>query len=83
MKKTLLVLSFAVMAIFSASFTACDCEDSASNDAKTEQVAEAQYQCPMKCEGDKTYSEPGECPKCGMDIKLVETTDGGHEEHSH
>lgn len=24
------------------------------------------YQCPMKCEGDKTYSEPGRCPVCGM-----------------
>lgn len=32
----------------------------------------AQYQCPMKCEGDKTYDEAGECPKCGMDLKEVE-----------
>lgn len=24
------------------------------------------YQCPMKCEGDKTYSNPGKCPDCGM-----------------
>jgi len=30
------------------------------------------YQCPMKCEGDKTYEEAGECPKCGMDIALLE-----------
>jgi len=29
------------------------------------------YQCPMKCEGDKTYAAPGECPKCGMDLKEV------------
>lgn len=29
------------------------------------------YQCPMKCEGDKTYSAPGRCPKCGMDLKEV------------
>ena len=25
-------------------------------------MAEARYQCPMKCEGDKTYDEPGNCP---------------------
>ena len=26
----------------------------------------------MKCEGDKTYSKPGECPKCGMTLTKVE-----------
>lgn len=29
------------------------------------------YQCPMKCEKEKTYSKPGECPVCGMDMKLL------------
>lgn len=29
------------------------------------------YQCPMKCEGDKTYAAPGKCPKCNMDLKEV------------
>ncbi len=26
------------------------------------------YYCPMHCEGDKTYPEPGDCPVCGMDL---------------
>jgi len=26
------------------------------------------YYCPMRCEDDKTYNEPGSCPKCGMDL---------------
>lgn len=26
------------------------------------------YQCPMKCEGAKTYEAPQKCPVCGMDI---------------
>jgi P-type Cu+ transporter len=26
------------------------------------------FYCPMQCEGDKTYSEPGNCPSCGMDL---------------
>ena len=28
----------------------------------------ATYYCPMHCEGDKTYDEPGDCPVCGMDL---------------
>ena len=32
------------------------------------------FYCPMRCEGDKTYSEPGDCPKCGMELKKVEAT---------
>lgn len=31
------------------------------------------YQCPMKCEGEKTYSKTGNCPECGM--KLVNVKD--------
>lgn len=27
------------------------------------------YQCPMKCEGVKTYDKAGKCPKCGMNLK--------------
>jgi len=26
------------------------------------------FYCPMHCEGDKTYNEPGDCPVCGMDL---------------
>ena len=33
------------------------------------------YQCPMKCEGVKTYEAPGKCPKCGM--TLIPVGDGG------
>ncbi|MEK6676466.1 MAG: heavy metal-binding domain-containing protein [Planctomycetota bacterium] len=29
------------------------------------------YQCPMKCEGQKTYNQPAKCPKCGMDVQDV------------
>lgn len=32
------------------------------------------YQCPMKCEGDKVYHEEGKCPKCKMDLKEVEAS---------
>ena len=36
---------------------------SCSNSAKTEAAV---YQCPMKCEGEKTYDKAGNCAVCGM-----------------
>ncbi len=29
------------------------------------------YFCPMKCEGEKTYDQPGNCPVCNMKLKEV------------
>lgn len=26
------------------------------------------YYCPMRCEDDKTYDKPGDCPVCGMNL---------------
>ncbi len=26
------------------------------------------YQCPMKCEGEKTYNNTGKCPLCNMQM---------------
>ena len=26
------------------------------------------YQCPMKCEGSKTYDQEGNCPVCNMKL---------------
>ena len=57
----------------SVALTSCNNATKSENTEKeqTDQVAQAKYQCPMKCEGDKTYDEPGKCPKCGMDLKEV------------
>jgi len=33
----------------------------------------ATYYCPMLCEGDKKYDEPGDCPVCGMDLEREES----------
>lgn len=38
--------------------------------AKVEQ--KDMYACPMKCEGEKKYEKPGNCPKCKMDLKKLE-----------
>ena len=36
------------------------------------EMAMTAYQCPMKCEEDKTYTEEGACPVCKMDLKKIE-----------
>ena len=42
-----------------------------------------EYLCPMDCEDGKTYSEPGTCPECKMDLKKVEEEhDENHDDHS-
>ncbi len=41
---------------------------SCSNSAKTEAAV---YQCPMKCEGEKTYDKAGNCAVCGMALVEV------------
>jgi len=33
--------------------------------------AEGLYDCPMRCEGDKKYDQPGRCPVCGMHLVSV------------
>ena len=62
MKKTLFILC----SILFIGFTACKNDPAKSSDET------AVYQCPMKCEGDKTYDEPGTCPVCKMALKEVE-----------
>ncbi|NBC83946.1 MAG: heavy metal translocating P-type ATPase [Bacteroidetes bacterium] len=47
-----------------------------------------QYACPMKCEGDKVYDQPGNCPVCGMHLKPVDEIGEGdsqqdHHQHEH
>jgi multidrug efflux pump subunit AcrA (membrane-fusion protein) len=32
-----------------------------------------QYACPMRCEGDKTYDQPGVCPICNMNLTPQQT----------
>ena len=67
MKQFRIILSMAI-AVFS--FTALNAQ---SAKAKTDSIAPdtVVYQCPMKCEGSKTYGKAGKCPKCGMNLKAV------------
>ena len=41
--------------------------------------ASGKYYCPMHCEGDKTYDQPGDCPVCGMHLKKEEAGTFSHQ----
>ncbi len=57
--------------------------DTRTNQSSDNKVAESQseYYCPMKCEGDKTYNQPGNCPVCNM--KLVPAGTKSQSAHNH
>lgn len=79
--KQIILLAISVLAL---AFVACNetPKPAAATDTTTtpaEQTATV-YACPMKCEGEKTYEQPGTCPVCKMD--LVATSEM-EEEHDH
>lgn len=75
MKKQILTI-VAVILIAIGSTTIIGCGNAENKETGHTEHMEGEehtiYQCPMKCEGDKTYTEEGSCPVCGMDLKEVE-----------
>ena len=52
--------------------TITSCKNDNKKAETPEEVALTEYQCPMKCEGDKTYTDKDQkCPVCGMALKEV------------
>jgi protein SCO1/2 len=47
---------------------------SACNVGNSKNKNEVLYQCPMKCEVEKTYQAEGACPVCKMDLKPMSTS---------
>ncbi len=54
-----------------------------SHNPESLSVAKKRFQCPMKCEGEKTYSEPGNCPVCNMHLVPVEKHEPGDHSSDH
>ncbi|HEX8332048.1 MAG TPA: heavy metal-binding domain-containing protein [Segetibacter sp.] len=69
--KPLKFLMIAVLSIFFISSANAQTSKSKKTKAKTTTAA-VKYQCPMKCEGDKTYAKPGKCPVCNMALSKVQ-----------
>ncbi|ULT25994.1 hypothetical protein KUH03_03205 [Sphingobacterium sp. E70] len=45
--------------------------------------ASSKYYCPMHCEGDKTYDQPGRCPVCGMYLVPMQNNENKHHHPDH
>lgn len=43
-----------------------------NSENKAQPGSKFKYFCPMKCEGEKVYNQPGDCPVCGMHLKKIE-----------
>lgn len=65
--KQLKMAFMAILAIFC--ITTVNAQTKKDNKAKHRHTMV--YQCPMKCEGDKTYDKAGKCPNCNMNLKAV------------
>ncbi len=46
----------------------CCCGGGHSHQQFNSSLSKTVYQCPMKCEGEKTYDAPGKCPVCKMQL---------------
>ena len=82
MKNKILILPLIVLAVMI--FNSCGSnENKATENTATDSTAQSPkeltdmagvtsyYEWPMKCEGKK-FTEPGNCPICGMELVLVE-----------
>ena len=91
MKTTYKTLLAALLFTGSMNLASCQGGSEAAQDeqAREEHPHEMVFQCPMKCEEDKTYTEAGSCPVCGMDLEELAAAhdhddhDHDHEGHSH
>ncbi len=53
-----------IVLLFVAILSLTSCKESTSN-----KDLGVLYQCPMKCEGEKTFDKPGSCSVCKMDLQ--------------
>ncbi len=57
MKRNILLFGMLVTTLFTIS-----CSSSGKHEKNM-------YQCPMQCEGEKSYDKEGKCPVCQMDLE--------------
>jgi hypothetical protein len=71
--KKFLILTSVMTAV--AVFGSCSSDQPANATNGTDHIVTTSvlYQCPMKCEGDKTYTDAGICPVCKMELVALDS----------
>ena len=49
----------------------CSCGNRYQNHQKRDLYTKTVFQCPVKCEADKTYHITGNCPVCNMPLEPI------------
>lgn len=62
------ILMVIVIAIFSLNTVSAQTKTKSTTKTTKKTIVASKYQCPMKCEGDKTYAKAGKCPVCNMEL---------------
>ena len=89
MKKMRFICAIGAFFLVGMTFTSCNSgstenqeatqqdstQEAATNEAdgESETATKVEYKCPMNCEPDKQYFEPGDCPVCKMELRKVES----------
>ncbi len=60
-----------LLLVFTASTVNAQKTQTKAKGKTTKQAGSLQYQCPMKCEGEKMYAKAGKCAVCNMNLKAV------------
>ena len=66
-----------VIAIFS--FSAVNAQTTKNKSKAKKSTTAMRYQCPMKCEGDKTYAKNGKCPVCNMQMTAAKKSTAAYQ----
>lgn len=76
MKRKFSKLAFILIALPLTTFLACSNEKANHVHHESHESHDTpinnKYACPMKCEGEKTYDHPGQCPVCKMKLQPAE-----------
>ncbi|MCK0144469.1 SCO family protein [Arenibacter sp. F26102] len=64
MKEMKKILNAGLLCFLVINLIGCNTKNSTKTTAQ-------KYQCPMHCEGDKTYDHPDKCSVCKMDLQLL------------
>lgn len=55
------IVLFSILTVTASAYSSCNSATTSSN---------AKYHCPMECNNDSTYTGPGKCATCEMDLEV-------------